>query len=105
MAQSKIVLNIMPLFKAGTHDRIFAAMLNHSISLTDTSSYLDSIFSKDKDIVYYDLNEIEKLPELIKELLDNPYKMKELSKAGYEKANKNHTWENRMKQILEIMNA
>ncbi len=38
---SKVLFNVMPLFKDGSHDRIATAMLNCSAILTDHSKYLD----------------------------------------------------------------
>jgi glycosyltransferase involved in cell wall biosynthesis len=103
MSQSKIVLNIMPLFKKGSHDRVFSAMLNHCISLTDSSSYLEEVFIPDKNIVFYDLNNFELLPEIITDLLNQPGKMHRIAEAGYEAAKKNHTWEARAKEFLNIL--
>ncbi len=103
MSRAKIVLNIMPWFKAGTHDRIFSAMLNHCISLTDTSSEIDNLFEDGKNIVLFDLNHLEKLPELVGDLLGNADKMQAISEAGYREAVQNHTWDKRVKEIAEVM--
>ena len=39
-AEAKISLNVMPWFKRGAHDRIYSAMLNGAVSVTDKSQYL-----------------------------------------------------------------
>lgn len=103
MSQAKIVLNIMPLFKKGSHDRIFSAMLNHCVSLTDSSSYLKESFISDKNIVFYDLNDFKHLPDTIRNLLNQPAKLKQIADAGYDAAKKNHTWEARGKEFLKIL--
>lgn len=44
MGNSKIVLNIMPWFKDGFHDRIPCAMLNGAVCVTDSSKYIEKKF-------------------------------------------------------------
>ena len=44
----RICLNVMPWFKDGVHDRIFTAMLNGSVALTDDSIYLRELFRMEK---------------------------------------------------------
>ena len=55
ISQAKISLNVMPWFKKGAHDRVFNSCLNGAVCLTDSSSYLDEIFTDGKDILFYDL--------------------------------------------------
>lgn len=43
MGNSKIVLNVMPWFKAGSHERVFDALCCGAIALTDRSEYLYSL--------------------------------------------------------------
>ena len=45
----------MPWFKDGTHDRVFTAMLQHTLSLTDDSRYLRENFTDKKELVFYSL--------------------------------------------------
>ena len=56
MEKAKINLNVMPWFKAGTHDRIFNILLSGSLPLTDSSKWLKEHFQDKKDIVYYKLD-------------------------------------------------
>ena len=100
MQDSKIVLNSMPWFKDGTHDRIYNAMLAHAVCVTDSSKYLTEQYINSKDIVYYSLDEMEKLPVLVKELLSNPDKAKQIAENGYQKTVLNHTWQNRAMELL-----
>lgn len=100
--QAKITLNIMPEFKAGTHDRVYSAMLNHSLCLTDSSLMLAEQFEDEKDLVFYPADKPESLCETLKKLLGNPKKMKEITENGYQKARKSHTWQNRAEVFLHI---
>ena len=49
IADARISLNIMPWFKDGAHDRVFTAMLQHTLSLTDDSKYLREIAADGKE--------------------------------------------------------
>lgn len=103
MADARINLNVMPWFKAGTHDRIFNILLQHSLPLTDSSSWLDENFQAGEEIAIYDLEELEKLPQLAGELLHNRAKAEEMIARGYEKTSKNFTWVNCVDQIIGTM--
>ena len=56
LSQSKISLNVMPWFKNGIHDRIFNSCLNGAVSLSDSSIYIDELFTDRQNIILYDLN-------------------------------------------------
>lgn len=92
--KSKICLNVMPWFKQGAHDRIFNTMLNGGVCVTDSSEYLDEVLT-DKDVAFFSLKELDKLPEIVKDLLANPNKMQEIADHGYETALKYHSWAKR----------
>ena len=46
----------MPWFKNGIHDRIFNSCLNGAVSLSDSSIYIDELFTDRQNIILYDLN-------------------------------------------------
>ncbi len=95
MQNSKISLNIMPWFKAGAHDRIFNAMLNGSICLSDESTYLNELFTEEDEICLYSLECMNELPDLVKNILQNPEKAKKTAKEGFSAAKNCHTWKDR----------
>lgn len=100
MKNSKYILNSLPWFKDGTHDRIYNAMLANGLCITDKSKYLCEEFCNGEDIVFYDLNEMDKLPEIIKYYDSNPEKAEEIIKRAYDKAVLRHSWANRVIDIL-----
>jgi hypothetical protein len=102
ISQAKIVLNIMPLFKKGSHDRVFSAMLNHSVSLTDSSTYLEEVFNQGDNIVFYPLDQLEIVPDMVTDLLMHPNKLEEIAESGYQEARKNHAWKNRVEEFLKL---
>lgn len=103
LANCKISLNIMPEFKNGTHERVFNSMLAGAVSLTDKTSLLSGEFENEKDIEFYELNEISKLPVIIKNLLMNIKKAEEIALCGYKKAKAKYTWENVALNLINII--
>lgn len=101
MADARISLNVMPWFKDGAHDRVFNAMANGSICVTDHSIYLDEILTDDENVLFYDLKHLRLLPEKMKTLLANPARQEEIAAKGFELATKNHTWHSRAKTLHE----
>lgn len=95
LAEAKISLNVMPWFKDGAHDRVFNAMANGSLCLTDGSRYLKEILSDGENVVFYDLSQIEKLPETAHALLSQPEKMQKIACQGYLLTMAGHTWQHR----------
>jgi hypothetical protein len=103
LCQTKISLNVMPWFKDGAHDRIFNSMLNGAVCLTDSSVYLDGILHDGKDSSIYSLSQMDRLPELVGGLLENPDKMQEIADNGYRLANEGHTWAHRAQVLHELI--
>ena len=100
MRDSKITLNIQPWFKHGSHDRIYNAMLNGAVCVSDTSDYLVKYFQNGRDIVYYELDDMEGLVKNVRLLLDNPGFAKVIME-NQKKAAAHSTWKERLQNILE----
>lgn len=98
MERAKITLNIMPWFKAGAHDRIFNGMAQKSVVVSDSSRYLDELLEEEVHFFKYELDNLEKLPEIINKALE---KYDIISNMGYEEVCKAHLWEHRAKDILK----
>lgn len=100
MGRAKIVLNIMPWFKNGSHERVFTTMLNGALCVTDRSQYLEDTFTNEEDIVFYELDVLETLPEKIQTYLKDSKKAEKIALTGKDKAQIYHTWRNREQEIL-----
>lgn len=92
MENSKIVLNQFAWFKDGCCERIFNTMLQGSVCITDDSIYLKEQFTDEEDIIFYSLAALEKLPELVNGLLQDPVRMQRIADCGYDNASAHHTW-------------
>ncbi|MCQ2081500.1 MAG: glycosyltransferase [Lachnospiraceae bacterium] len=104
MHDSKIVLNSMPWFKDGSHERVFNAMLSGAISLSDESIWLNQNFESGKDCFIFNLEKIEEMVGLTKKVLANIEEYQCVADSGYNKAIKNHTWSHRAIELLKIAN-
>lgn len=100
MEDSKIMLNQLANFKAGASERIFEAMLQGAVALTDDSLYLKENFKDCTDIRFYSLEQLEKLPEIVHDILSNSELTDTLRQNAYQKASTAHTWLQRASVLL-----
>lgn len=105
ISQGKISLNVMPWFKDGAHDRIFNSMLNGAVCVTDSSVYLDEILRDGENAAVYALDELSRLPVIVRGLLDDPDKMQRIADSGYRMAKNGHTWADRSKEVIKILES
>lgn len=100
MEDSKIVLNTMPWFKDGSHERIFNAMLRGAVVVSETSSYLEEVLP-DNAWVPFGLSQdnLADLPYRVSELLSDEEKLQAIALAGYDLAYPEHTWQARAQEL------
>lgn len=103
LEKAKISLNFMYSNKAGYTERYAYSMLNGAVCVSDDSEYLCEEFTDGENIVFYQLDQLGKLPEKIKWLLDHQEKSQKIADAAYQKARKEHTWEERAERFLKIL--
>lgn len=101
MEESKIVLNHMAWFKYGASERIFEAMLQGAVALTDTSEYLQTQFTDGEDIRFYDLKHLDTLPRIVNELLRDSAQAQAVTQKAYLSASCLHTWSSRLRELLD----
>lgn len=92
MAHSRLTLNLMPEFKAGFHDRIFAAMLNGSVAVTDPSTRLLQEFTDEKELLFYDVTKFDESCERLRKILEKPRMLQQIADQGLTAANERFTW-------------
>lgn len=103
MNDSKVVLNTMTWFKAGTHDRVFNGMLAGAAVVTDESAYMRSEFRDGEELVMFSLKELGMLPERVFSLFGHMDAAQQMSDRGYHAAKENHTWKSRAEYIREFV--
>ncbi len=106
MQDAKIVLSTMTWFKDGTHDRVFNGMLQGAVAVTDTSGYMKEEFcgygegtAQDGELVFFELEELDKLPSRIQDLLEHLDCAQRVADCGYAKAKRFHTWHSRALEL------
>ena len=102
MENSKIVLNSMPWFRDGSHDRIYNAMLCGAVAVSETSRYLEETLPPDA-WVSFDLSpeSLSALPQKIRDLLSDEPRMQKIASAGHNLAVSAHTWKARALELHE----
>ena len=102
-SKSKLCVNIMPNFKAGSHDRVFSAQLNGAVSLTDPTTLLRREYCDGKNILFYELDDIDAVTLKTDAALSNPTELKKIAQMGFSIAANNHTWDNIANIIIDSL--
>lgn len=105
MGNSKIVLNSMPWFKGGLHDRVISSMSQAAVCCSDSSTYIDSIFTNKKDIVTFSSEKISQCPDILLELLNDPKLMEAIAHNGFSNVSRNHLWKNRAESFIHHLSC
>ncbi len=103
ISDARIFLNVLPWYKAGAHERIYSAMLNGAVSLTDSNEYLERTLSNGSNVLFYSLDNLEELPDKVNYYLCHTEETKEIAYQGYLYAKDAQTWQRRAGQMAEIM--
>lgn len=102
IANSKIVINSMPWFKDGSHERIFNGIVNNAVVVTERNPYVNEILSENMYIPY-DLNieSISSACESIKKVIDSKELFASMTEMSYNAIKDGHTWIDRAREIHE----
>lgn len=101
MANSKMVLGVLPNFINGGHERIFNTMINGSVSLVDENPYINKTFDNQKHLITYKWK--DNLEEIVLNGLDDDNKLQNIANQSREITLSNHTWLLRSKEIIETV--
>ena len=102
-AESRMSLNVMSWHKSGFTERVANIMLAHTVLVTDKTIYIAETYQNGKEMLMFELNRLDDLPQMIKTLLANENRQKEIAEAGYQKTVANHTWERSAKEIQRFL--
>jgi Glycosyl transferases group 1 len=100
MNDSKIVLTINPSFSNGGHERLFSSLNSGALGFVNKNKYLNQLFEHEEDIIFYDF---ENPLENIINILDDEDKIQKIAERGKKKVVEKHTWFNRTKKIIEVV--
>lgn len=99
LVDAKVSLNVMPWFKDGAHDRVFNSILNGAVCVTDPSCYLEEELHEGEGVCYVALQDMDALPEKVKDLLQNDSGRNEIVRRGRAIVEQKHTWAQRAKTL------
>ena len=102
LRHAKLSLNIMSWHKAGMTERVINSMLAGAVCISDETAYLSKHLT-DNEIVQYRPDNLEKLPDLIRELLENDNKRISIAEHAYRYASQNETWNSRVNKLLTLI--
>lgn len=101
-ANAKMLLNSTPGFHAGLHDRVYSAMLNHTLCFTEGSGFARTKLTDKEEIIFYEDKNLDALAEKIAFLQQHPSRIEEIAAKAYEKASIEDTWDARVKTLIEF---
>lgn len=100
--QSRMSLNVMSWHKGGFTERMADIMLAGAVLVTDDTTYLRGRYDYG-DMLIYHLDNMDQLPEQIAALLADEERRLQMAEHGREKTAREHTWDGRAVQFLQIL--
>lgn len=98
--RAKILLNIHQRFTDGGHERIFNAMLNGTVCVTNRSRYLEQRFEDMKDIIYIEHSDMDSTIHKIEKVLSDEVLYRSITENARKKVYDKDTWQKRL-ELLE----
>lgn len=99
----KISLNILAWHKGGCNERIVNSMLAGAVVVTDKSSYIEKHFADGIELCCYDLQELEKLPGLMKSLLNREDYRQQIAETGRKKVQKEYNVTAQAERVVAVV--
>ncbi len=101
LKRTKICLNSMPMFKNGSHERIFAGLACGALPLTSDNLFVRENFVDGEDLLLFQFNGLASVNEKINFYLANEKDRINVVESGRKKVIQAHTWDNRAEIIIE----
>ena len=106
IGDSKILLNSMPWFKNGSHERVFNGMLNGAVVVTEQNPYFQDTLPEGTWVKYsLEEDSLFRMCREVGELLDDEGSWNQITAKAYEFASKGQTWEHRAEEIVQELLA
>ncbi len=101
---TKLAINVLPMFKGGTHDRIATAQINGAAVITDGNDFLRSLYKPD-EIEFFDLSEADTLADRIRQIMADPHRLYETAIKGQAVAREKLSGEPASEKLLNILES
>ena len=79
---SKMVLNVFPWFKNGSHERVASALINGAVCITDENLYTKKFLNNGENAILYDRNNPKMLADRIRYYTENIHEAKKIAEKG-----------------------
>lgn len=103
MRKAHIVINSTPTVKTGAHERLFYGLGLGALVLTNETPWLKTNFDESEGVLSYTLETLSQTVKKVEEHLNNPSLIVEKVKKGQEKVLKLHTWDERAKELITLL--
>ncbi len=103
MGDSRIVLNVQPLFRDAPHDRILCGMAGGAAVLTDSCAFLENNLTAGQHYLRYDVRKPDRSLRNLRKYLDSPEWLEKIAGAGRQKILGRYQWSNWVDRFLEII--
>ncbi|BDH60833.1 hypothetical protein MTP04_09630 [Lysinibacillus sp. PLM2] len=98
--KSKMVLNVLPNFPNGGHERIFTSMMQGALPVTDHNEYIEKNL---KHVLSFDYANMNQVGDTIQALLNNEDELNKRIFLNYKNAVEQHCWDNRVEELLYVV--
>lgn len=103
IASCQMLLNIMPGFRRTAHDRVFSAMINNTVLLSDSNDYMEKTFQDGEDCILFSYNNLAETSERLKIMLNQESELERIADSGRQKASEVHSWSSRARMLYELL--
>ena len=99
IGDAKISLNLCTFYGDGSHERVYIAMLQKAVCISEKSMYFEEKFEHGREIVYLDYSMPDVMVDDIKFLLSHPAEAVKITENAYIRA-AHSTWGDRLDAIV-----
>ena len=103
LSKAKISLNVMFWHKDGFTERVANSMMAGAVLLTDETDCIKSQYEDGKEMLIFELSDIDKMVMRVREYLKSPEKLCNIAENGYKRASAEDTWEERASLFLSYL--
>lgn len=86
-----------------TSDRLFESIGRGAFTIYPRIKGVEDMLIEDKEVVYYDYGNFDELDMKINYYLEHDTEREAIRMAGFERVKKDHTYHNRMQQMLKVL--
>ncbi len=103
LSKAKISLNVMFWHKDGFTERVANSMMAGAVLLTDETECIKSQYEDGKDMLIYELSDIDGMISKVREYLKSPDRLKTIAGNGFQRASVEDTWDERASLFLSYL--